>query len=165
MRFRPRRLWYTQHSGTQKQTDAKGARALYELKTKETDKSVQEVLDAIEHPGRKQDAAALVAIFASVTGFSPRVWGAKQIGFGRYRYRYASGHEGEMYQTGFAPSRTGITLYVYMEEETLREKLGRLGKVRSGKSCVYISRLSDIDIDVLKEMIREAVRFVTAGGG
>ena len=133
---------------------------MYELKTRETELSARVVVDRVAHPGRRKDALVLLDLFASVTGCPPRVWGEKQIGFGRYRYKYPSGHQGEFYRTGFAVSGSKITLYLYMEEGAREETLRRLGKATVGKSCVYIRKLSDIDTSVLREMIAQTVRFV-----
>ena len=134
---------------------------MYELKTRETETSPQAVIDRIASPDRRKDAQALLGIYASVTGYPPRVWGEKQIGFGRYRYKYPSGHQGEFYMTGFAPAGAKISLYLYLEEDKREAALRRLGKTTSGKSCVYINKLGDIDIEVLKEMIAGTVRFVS----
>lgn len=135
---------------------------MYELKTRETDTNPQAAIDRIAQPGRRKDAQALLDIYASVTGYPPRVWGEKQIGYGRYRYKYPSGHQGEFYMTGFSASGSKISLYLYLEEGAREETLRRLGKATAGKSCVYINKLEDIDTGVLKEMIAETVRFVTA---
>jgi MFS family permease len=141
---------------------AKGGMRVYKLKTHETDTSAQAVVDRIAHPGRRKDAQALLDIYASATGFPPRVWGEKQIGFGRYRYKYASGHQGEFYMTGFSAAGAKISLYLYLAEDAREETLKRLGKATAGKSCVYIGKLEDIDIGVLKELIAGTVRFVSA---
>ena len=135
---------------------------MYELKTRETEISPQSVIDRIAQPGRREDALALLKLYASVTGDPPRVWGDKQIGFGQYRYKYPSGHQGEFYKTGFSASGAKISLYLYLEEGAREEKLRRLGKATAGKGCVYINKLGDIDINVLKEMIADTVRFVNA---
>lgn len=135
---------------------------MYELKTRETELSPQAAIDRIAQPGRRKDAQALLGIYASASGYPPRVWGEKQIGYGRYRYKYPSGHQGEFYMTGFSASGAKISLYLYLEENAREETLRRLGKATAGKSCVYINKLDDIDIGVLKEMIADTVRFVSA---
>lgn len=134
---------------------------MYELKTKETDSSVQTVIDQIANPDKKKDAMALIDIFSKASGYLPRVWGTKQIGFGRYRYKYPSGHQGEFYMTGFSVGEAKTSLYLYIEEEARSDKLKQLGKVTSGKSCVYIRKLDDIDLEILKDMITDTVRFIT----
>jgi len=134
---------------------------MYALKTMETDASVQAVIDLISKPEKRKDAMALINIFSVVTGFPPKVWGTKQIGFGRYHYKYPSGHQGDFYMTGFSVAEARISLYLFMEEETRLPLLRRLGTTTAGKGCVYIKKLDGIDIEVLKEMIAESVRFIT----
>ena len=135
---------------------------MYELKTRETDSSVLAVIDRIVDPDKREDGLALIELFARATGFPPRVWGTKQIGFGRYRYKYPSGHQGEFYMTGFSVGKTDISLYLHIDEETGPEQLRQLGKVKAGKSCVYIRKLDGIDLETLHDMIIETVRFVAA---
>lgn len=134
---------------------------MYQLKTRETGADVRDAIERIAHPDRRAQAWALVDLFCEATGLSPRVWGEKQIGFGRYRYRYPSGHRGEYFVTGFAASGARISLYLPLEEGMRAELLGRLGKAAAGKACIYVNKLSDIDMDVLGEMISASVRFVT----
>ena len=130
-----------------------------DVKTKPGSMSAEDVIAAIPSESKRNDARALLAIFQEATGAPPVVWGGKMIGFGRYSYRYASGHHGEAFVCGFAVN-TKITLYLYMEEKTMSTFLTRLGKVRAGKSCVYVNKLADIDTSLLPDMIRESARFV-----
>lgn len=132
---------------------------MYELKTRVTDISVQAVFDQIANPAKRKDAEALAEIFSQASGFPPRVWGTKQIGFGCYRYKYPSGHQGEFYMTGFSVGEAKISLYLHIEEETRTERLKQLGKVTAGKSCVYMRKLEDINLETLKALIAETVRF------
>ena len=134
---------------------------MYELKTRETDNNVRAVIDLIANPDKKKDALALIDIFSQATGFPPKVWGTKQIGFGRYRYKYPSGHQGEFYMTGFSVGKAKTSLYLNIEEETRPDLLRRLGKVTIGKSCVYTNKLDDIDLETLKEVIIKTVQLVT----
>ena len=135
---------------------------MYELKTRETDSSVLAVIDQIASPDKREDALALIDMFTRASDFPPRVWGTKQIGFGRYRYKYPSGHQGEFYMTGFSVGKTAISLYLHIDEETGPDQLRQLGKVTAEKSCVYIKKLDGIDLETLKEMIAQTVRFVAA---
>ena len=135
---------------------------MYELKTRETDSSVLAVIGQIASPDKRRDALALIDIFSQATGLPPRVWGTKQIGFGRYRYKYPSGHQGEFYMTGFSVGKTDISLYLHIDEQTGPDQLRQLGKVNAGKSCVYIRKLDGIDLEKLHDMIVETVRFVAA---
>ncbi len=133
---------------------------MYDLKTRPTDTDVEQLIRKIGHDQKQLDARRLLDIFSETTGRKPVVWGDKLIGFGSYRYRYKSGHGGEMFITGFAVTKTRITLHLYMEEPELKAFLDRLGKATAGKSCVYVNKLSDIDLSVLPEMIRQAERFI-----
>lgn len=135
---------------------------MYELKTRQTDSSVLAVIDQTAGPDRKKDALTLIDIFTQATGFPPKVWGTKQIGFGRYRYKYASGHQGEFYITGFSLGKANITLYLHIDDETGQDQLRQLGKVSAGKSCVYVKKLDDIDLEKLRDMITGTLRFVSS---
>ena len=130
-----------------------------EVKLRETDRSVDEVIGAIDHAQKQADARTLLEVFSSITGMPPKVWADKQIGFGKVRYRTKSGYEGDMYTTGFAVNARRITLYLYLDGAVGQAYLKRLGKVTTGKVCVYVNKLADIDLEVLKEMIAESVRF------
>lgn len=131
----------------------------YEKKLKETDQSAEEVIGRMGHAQKQADARVLLDVFTSVTGLPPKVWGEKQIGFGKVHYRYPTGHEGDMYLAGFAVTEKRITLYLHLEGAMQQASLERLGKVTTGKVCVYVNKLADIDLEVLKPMIAETVRF------
>ena len=104
-----------------------------ELKTKPTGASVQEFLDGVDNPRRREDGFALLELLAEVTGEEPRMWGPSIVGFGSYHYKYASGHEGESCVIGFSPRKAALTLYLGCELESAREQLARLGKHKLGK--------------------------------
>lgn len=133
---------------------------MYELKTKPTEIDPLDVIFAIPHEKKQADARILLTIFEKTTGEQPVVWGEKQIGFGRYRYKYPTGHVGEAYRAGFVVTKTRITLHLNMEEAVLSNYLQRLGKAAAGKSCIYVNKLSDIDVNVLVEMIGAAEKFI-----
>lgn len=127
----------------------------YEPKTKATEQSLDAYLATIE-PARAEEARRLDAMFRRVTGEEPRMWGPSMIGYGLYHYRYDSGHEGEAMRIGFAPRKAELVLYLLgvdgddqAEEEAL---LARLGKHRTGKSCLYVRRLDGVDEGVLEEL-------------
>lgn len=128
-----------------------------ELKTVPTEASVERFLDAVEDPARRADSRALLELMSRVTGEPPRMWGASMVGFGTYHYRYASGREGDWFLTGFAPRKNDLTLYVMAGFTAYDDLMSRLGKHRTGKSCLYLKRLSDVSADVLEELIRESV--------
>ena len=133
-----------------------------EIKTRPTDVSVQSFIDAVDNPVRREDARTVCAMMERVTGQEPRMWAPSIIGFGSYHYRYDSGHEGTMCRLGFSPRKGQIVLYVltgYLgdgESESEAELLARLGKHKIGKSCLYINKLADVDMDVLEARTRRA---------
>lgn len=133
---------------------------MYKAKTTETNNSVIEFIEAVEHPSKKEDAYRLLALFEEVTGMQAKMWGPSMIGFGKYHYKYASGHEGDAMLTGFSPRKAKISLYLSQGQPQREETLSRLGKHTTGKGCVYINKVDDIDEEVLKEMIRQSVKYL-----
>lgn len=133
----------------------------YEPKTKPTEVSVEEFIEKIQQPQKKEDAYALLKLFSEESGEEAKMWGPSIIGFGKYHYRYASGHEGDAPLAAFSPRKTALTLYLMLPEEKREELLAKLGKHKTGKGCVYVNKLSDIDTAVLKEMIREDIAYAT----
>jgi hypothetical protein len=128
-----------------------------ELKTKRNRKSVKKFLDGVEQEGRRGDARKATALMEEATGEKAEMWGDNIVGFGTYRYKYESGREGEWFLTGFSPRKANLTLYIMSGFSRYQELLGRLGKHKTGKSCLYINRLEDIDIKVLRRLVRESV--------
>lgn len=124
-----------------------------ENKTVESDASVSDFLESIEHDTRRADARVLVDLMRRVTGVEPRMWGPSIIGFGRYHYRYESGREGDMLRVGFSPRKANLALYLIVKGAEWGDLLHRLGKHRTGKSCLYVNKLADIDLDVLETMV------------
>jgi hypothetical protein len=124
-----------------------------ENKTQETDQSVQTFLEGVEDERKRADSFALVQLIQGVTGELPRMWGSAIVGFGKYHYRYESGREGESMLVGFSPRKQNLTLYVAGLDE-LGDLLGRLGKHKTGKGCLYINRLADVDTSVLRELVQ-----------
>ena len=131
-----------------------------ENKTKPTAVAVEEFIDAVDHEGKRADAKVLDAMFRRVTGEEPQMWGPTMIGYGSYHYKYESGREGDFLRTGFSPRKAKHSLYLmggYCDEVTSaknEEILTRLGKYAQGKSCLYINKLADVDLEVLEELVR-----------
>lgn len=130
-------------------------------KTVETDADVGAFLASVEGDGRRADAATLVALMSRLTGQPPKLWGSI-IGFGRYHYKYASGHEGDACLVGFSPRKAEFSIYLiggYHPDTADRSAalLARLGKHRMGKACLYVKTLDAIDLDVLAELIELSV--------
>lgn len=123
-------------------------------KTQITATDPADFIAAVEHPTRRADAEALDRLFRNVTGFRPRMWGPTIIGYGQYRYRYDSGREGDFLATGFSPRKANLSIYILPGYGDIGPILDRLGKHRTGKSCLYVNKLADIDTDVLAELIR-----------
>jgi len=128
-----------------------------ELKTKQTEASVEEYLDTIEDPRRRADCSAISALLKRVTRFEPKMWGPSIVGFGSYHYRYESGHEGDAFLAGFSCRRPEIVVYIADGFASREELLRKIGKHRMGKACLYIKRLSDIDVGVLEELVKASV--------
>lgn len=121
-------------------------------KTVETDADVTAFVAGVSDPGQRADADALIALFGEVTGHPPRLWGPSIIGFDSYHYRYDSGREGTSLRIGFSPRKGQTVLYGVGSFPGHEEFLAKLGKHKTGKACVYIKRLSDIDLSVLRAM-------------
>jgi hypothetical protein len=128
-----------------------------ELKTKPTDESVSDFLDNIGDETRRKDCYAVLDMMREATRVEPVMWGTSIIGFGRYRYRYSSGHEGEWPIIAFSPRRNDLTLYLIPGFAEFSDLLSKLGKYKTGKSCLYLKKLDQVDRDVLKELIEESV--------
>jgi hypothetical protein len=125
-----------------------------ENKTQPTEADVAAFLSAVEPERRRLDALRLDAIFQEVTGWPPAMWGPTIVGYGRYHYRYESGRTGDFLATGFAPRKANLSIYVMPGYAEFGEILGRLGKHKMGKSCLYVTKLADVDEAVLAELIR-----------
>jgi hypothetical protein len=128
-----------------------------ELKTQPTDASVDEFLSRAAGGARRKDCDTLVAMMRAATGVEPRMWGTSMVGFGRYRYRYQSGREGEWPLIGFSPRKNDLTLYIMAGFERFDELMRRLGRYRTGMSCLYLKKLADVDLAVLQELIGASV--------
>lgn len=127
--------------------------------TKPTDASVDHFIDSVDHAGRREDARALLQMFARITGEQPVMWGDSMIGFGSYDYTYDSGRSGSFFRSGFSPRKANMSLYVLGcisapdRKAKQQELLDRLGPHKRGASCLYVTRLNKIDMDVLEELI------------
>lgn len=133
-----------------------------EIKTKATEVSVDDFIDAVPVPERREDAKTLRAMMERLTGEPAKMWGPSIIGFGKYHYKYASGHGGTMARLGFSPRKAELVLYVLTEDDGEREaaQLARLGKHKTGKCCLYIKRLSDVDEAVLEELTADTLAYM-----
>lgn len=128
-----------------------------ELKTQENDQSVDAFLQQVEDEKRRRDCYTVVEIMREAAGAEPRMWGDSIVGFGKYRYKYASGREGDWMLVGFSPRKDNLTLYIMAGFEQYEGLLARLGKIKHAKSCLYVKKLEDVDLEVLKELVRQSV--------
>lgn len=129
-----------------------------ELKTKPNAQSVEKFLSDIADEQTREDCFTIMKIMKQATKAEPKMWGPSIVGFGDYHYKYESGREGDWFLSGFSPRKQNLTLYImagFAKYETLMKKLG---KYKTGKSCLYIKRLADVDLAVLKTLVQESVQ-------
>ena len=134
-------------------------------KTHPTDADVQAFIDTVENPQRRDDCRRTVAIMQELTGVEPEMWGDAIIGFGRYTFTYDSGHSGEWFLTGLSPRKQALTLYIMSGFKRYDELVARLGKFKTGKVCLYIKKLDDVDLDVLRELITASITHLQEKAG
>ena len=127
-----------------------------EMKTVQTEASVEDFLNLIENDQKREDCFEIVKMMKQVTKKEPKMWGPSIIGFGSYHYKYESGREGDAPQIGFSPRKQNITLYILLGADHENPLLQKLGKHSTGKGCLYIKRLVDVDKKVLQELIKES---------
>lgn len=130
------------------------------MKTKQNDRNVIEFIEAVENEKKREDAYKLLDIFTETTGYEAKMWGPSIIGFGSYHYKYKTGHEGDAPLVGFSPRKAKISLYFAPGEPEREKVLNSFGKHTTGKACVYINKVADIDQDVLKQLINQSVNFL-----
>jgi len=135
-----------------------------ELKTKPTTRSVDEFLQEVPNERRRQDSYTLLDLMRQITDTEPQMWGDSIVGFGSTHYKYASGREGDMPLVGFSPRKQALTLYIMPGFEGYDDLLQRLGKFKTGKVCLYINKLDDVDSSVLRELVRRSVEHQEPGG-
>lgn len=128
-----------------------------ELKTKKTNASVPAFLKTITDEQRRKDCQTVVRLMKEVTGEQPRMWGSSIVGFGAFKYRYASGHEGEWPIAAFSPRKNDLTIYLIPGFDQFKSLMSKLGKYKTGKSCLYIKSLDDVAAPVLKQLISKSV--------
>ncbi len=126
-------------------------------KTVKNEASVADYIAAITPEIRRTDCETILAMISEMTGWKPKMWGSSMVGFGDYHYKYESGREGDHFRLGFSSRAQNISIYIMPGYQDFSDQLARLGKHKIGKSCLYIKRLSDIDEDVLKEMLQKGL--------
>lgn len=136
-----------------------------ELKTKKSDASVEDFLNGIPDEKKRQDSFAILALMKEVTQAEPKMWGDSIVGFGHYRYKYATGREGDWFLAGFSPRKQNLTLYIMAGFADYEALLGKLGKYKTGKSCLYINKLQDVNMGTLKELVQQSVAHMAQMNG
>ena len=131
-----------------------------ELKTKPTKASVKAFIDSIEDGQKRADARKIASMMRRATGARAKLWGASIVGYGSYKYTNTRGKEFEWMLTGFSPRKQALTIYIMPGFSNFERLMSKLGKYKTGKSCLYIKRLSDVDEDVLERLINESVRYM-----
>lgn len=129
-----------------------------ENKTKATKASVTAFLNSIEPEQKRKDAKAIAKIMRNATGNRARMWGPSIVGYGKYHYRYDSGREGDFMRVGFSPRKQNLSVYVVPGFKGFKGLLNKLGKHKVGRSCLYINKLADVDVDVLTEIVEKSVK-------
>jgi len=132
-----------------------------ELKTTVNDKSVVQFISRIDDDGKREACLTLLALMQQVTGAEPRMWGDSIVGFGSYHYRYESGREGDWFLTGFSPRKQNLTIYIMSGLERHAALLKKLGTHKTGKSCLYLKRIEDIDLGKLQNLIEKSVEHLS----
>ena len=132
-----------------------------DLKTKKNSASVEGFLQSVENEKRRADSLVVLDLMKEVTNEEPAMWGTSIVGFGSYHYKYASGREGDWMKAGFSPRKQNMTLYIMDGFGSYDSLLQNLGKYRTGKSCLYINKLEDVDQTVLRELVRQSVASVS----
>ena len=128
--------------------------------TKETKINVNKFINSIKDENMRTDCFQIISMMKEVTKKQPKMWGENIVGFGNYHYKYESGREGDFFLTGFSPRKQNLTLYLMSGFDHLEELMKKLGKYKTGKSCLYIKSLNDIDLKILKKMITESVKYM-----
>lgn len=131
-----------------------------ELKTKKNDASVQDFLKQVEPESKRKDCFQVLEMMEEIAGVPGKMWGDSIIGFGHYHYKYASGREGDWFQIGFSPRKQNLTLYVMTGYDGYEDLLKRLGKYKTGVSCLYLKHLDDVDEAVLREILKRTVEYI-----
>ena len=129
-----------------------------EPKTRKNNKSVAQFLNSIKDEKKRKESKAIVKLMEEATKEKPAMWGDSIIGFGSYHYKYASGREGDWMKAGFSPRKQNLTVYIMTDFDKYADLFKKLGKHKTGKCCLYINKLDDIDTQVLKQLVKKSVQ-------
>ncbi|MDM1047511.1 DUF1801 domain-containing protein [Sphingobacterium hotanense] len=131
------------------------------LKTSFTDEDVVSFIESVDNEQKRKDSYALISLMEKATGEKAKMFGPTIVGFGQYHYKYDSGHEGDAPLLGFSPRKAAISLYVYTGGKRQDELLKSFGKYKMGKACIYVKKLSDIDVEVLEDLMKDSIQFTS----
>jgi len=134
--------------------------AKYELKTKVNKSSVEGFLNSVKDKQKREDSFKILEMMKKITKEEPKMWGPGIVGFGKYHYKYSSGHEGDMCMIGFSPRKQSLTLYIMVGSDRFKSLMKKLGKYKTSVACLYIKKLEDVDQKVLTELISESVKWM-----
>jgi hypothetical protein len=132
-----------------------------ELKTKLNDASVDKFLQTIKDEQRRKDCFTVLELMKKITKAEPKMWGTSIVGFGTYQYKYASGREGDWFLTGFSPRKQNLTLYIISGFKRYEGLMKKVGKFKTGSSCLYINDLKDVNVKALEDLIRQSVDYIS----
>jgi hypothetical protein len=127
--------------------------AKYELKTKKNEASVEGFLNAIPDDSKRNDSFKILSMMQKASKTKPKMWGSSIVGFGDFKYKYASGQEGDWFKVGFSPRKQNLTIYMHCEKDWKSDLFKKLGKYKTGKGCLYINKLADVDMKILEKII------------
>ena len=131
-----------------------------QLKTRRNGASVDDFLDAVDKERRREECRTINDMMRRVTGEDGAMWGDSIVGFGSYHYKYASGREGDWFLTGFAPRKQALTVYIMPGFTNFNDLMAKVGKHKTAKSCLYIKKLEDVDLDVLEDLVAKSIVYM-----
>ena len=131
-----------------------------DMKTKVNDGDVKKFINSVENEKRKKDALLILTLMQEITGLEAKMWGTSMVGFGEYHYKYDSGREGDMFMVGFSPRKQNLAIYIMPGFGRFETLMNKLGKYKTGKSCLYLNKLEDIEMNILKELVKESFQYM-----
>jgi len=132
-----------------------------ELKTRPNNQNVDDFLKKVSDPAKRKNCHRVLDIMKQITQQEPKMWGDSMVGFGNYHYQYTSGREGNWFLTGFSPRKQSLTIYIMSGFDQFEHLMSQLGKYKNSKSCLYVKKLDDIDLGILKELIAESIKLLS----
>lgn len=132
-----------------------------EIKTKQNKQNVRKFINSVADDKKRNDCLTLLTLMEKITGKKPKMWGDSIVGFGSYHYKYKSGHEGDFFLTGFSPRKQNLAIYIIPGFTRYKTLMKKLGKYKTGKSCLYLKTLSDVNPESLEELIIQSVKYMT----